>query len=181
VLSGSSNNMATLWDSVTGNLVRLLGADGSGFGVNDVAFDPGGNRAAIFGSAGRAATFDLGTGRLIQTFILGDNSQMAGTYVSGGAFVFAGNIKDAVLWSVVDGRPQARFGETWVRNAEVNRSGNLVLVGALDHGSLWDVHGNLIRTFQHGAEITRAHFTLDNSRVVTAGRDGTVAVWDAVL
>jgi WD40 repeat protein len=182
VLSGSSNDTAALWDSLTGNLVRVLGADGSGFGVNDVAFDPGGNRAAIFGSnTGQAATFDLGTGRLIGSFRLGDTSQVAGTYAGGGTLLFTGNIGDAVLWSIANGTARARYAETWVRNAEVSRSGEVVLVGALDHGSLCDVQGNLMRTFKHGAEIARARFSPDNSRVVTAGRDGTVGVWDAVL
>jgi WD40 repeat protein len=56
-----------------------------------------------------------------------------------------------------------------------------VLIASRTGANLWDIHANLLRAFNHGGGISRAHFSPDNSKVVTAGGDGTVAVWDAQI
>src|SRR5260370_5169871 len=100
--------------------------------------------------AGQAATFDLGTGRLVQKFPLNGSGQVAGAYGSDGALLFAGSISEARLWSADTGQPLAQFPETWVRNAEFRASGDRVLVAASTAANLWDIHADLVRTFNHG-------------------------------
>ena len=85
-------------------------------------------------------------------------------------------------WDLRGGQEVRRFGHRLdVNGIAVSRLGDLLLAGSDDHNAyLWNVTtGEEVRRFTgHTGFVRRGIFSADDTRVVTAGDDSTVRLWD---
>ncbi|NIM13997.1 MAG: hypothetical protein GTO45_18280, partial [Candidatus Aminicenantes bacterium] len=66
-----------------------------------------------------------------------------------------------------------------VNSAVFSPSGHRILTASSDNtAKLWDLQGNCLATFRHGAEVYSARFSPDGTKILTASRDKTAKMWD---
>ena len=88
------------------------------------------------------------------------------------------------LWTLPDGKPIRTIDvlEREVFGADVSPTGTLFASGTSGGlAKIWAPDGTLVRTLNHGGpRVLAVAFTLDESRLVTAGDDAAIRVWNPV-
>lgn len=183
VVSGSSDSTLRLWDTATGESLRII--TGAELGAFCVAVSPDGNRAAAGCKDGVLREFDLSDGTLLRElkghlgFVRAvayspDGSQLVSSADDGSVRVWAADQEDAV--TVMRGHLGG------VLAVAVSADGQKVLSGGRDGTvRLWDTRSG-IELAQMAASrgwVQTVAFT-DNRgwRVVAGGRDGRVIFMD---
>ncbi len=190
-----------IWEVATGRKVGSLKAEGPAFGI---AFSPD-DRLVLLAHGQRLRVCEATTGNVVfepksqDKIYCGafspDGSRLAtgglkSVYVSGG---------EVVVWDVATWKPVRRFSGLFNGATSVawNHDGSQIAACAgvpLDDGStrrqqdphevlVWDVTSGQerLRLAGHAAEVNAVLFTPDGNRLITAGADRAIKVWDAKL
>jgi WD40 repeat protein/peroxiredoxin len=172
--------IARVWDSRTGALVcklQLRDYNDQSLLIN-ATFSPDGTRILVVQST-MARVWDANTGAMIHR--LGHNVGVSnGTFSADGARIVTVGGNTVRVWD-------ARTGDL-VLSREGNAprfspDGSQILFVSRNTAKVWDSRsGAESFTFiGHDAGLKSAEFSRDGTRVVTAGQDGTIRVWDARL
>jgi WD40 repeat protein len=150
VVSGSSARMIRLWDRETGKEIRNFIAPAET--IYDLALSPDGKLVLSGWGDGNVRLFDVMSGRLVQTL----------QACPGGR-----------AWTVAFTQhgKQAVTGGGYSQKRGTEASGPLLL---------WDVaSGQLVRRFEgHTNDVRRVAVSPDGTRLLSAGYDGKVRLWE---
>jgi WD40 repeat protein len=187
-LSGSGDRTMRLWDVATGKEIKRF--EGHGALVNSVAFSADGNRVMSGCGDGNLRVWDLKTGRHVYTLV------GHGTYVTSvafspdGRYLLSGSGDWTMrLWDAKSGRELLRMPHADVVNgvafssdgkhllsgsgSEIRQANGQTTYTRQGEAALWDARtGKQIRRFTgHTGQVQTVCFTLDGTRVLTAGWD----------
>jgi WD40 repeat protein len=180
----------TVWDVATGTLVNRMNI-GQAW-VDGVVLAPDGRAAFTAEPRGsyRLRRWDVGTGRVVQTYTAPDDDAVQGLTVSSGGRRLAAAYQSyrVMVWDAVSGR------ECW----RIDNRGDQEFPGAFSPDGMWltteaydstgrhftinlrDARtGNLAATLRGlGSNPVRVAFSPDGRRVAASCTDGTALIWD---
>ncbi len=186
---GDAPNVASIWDSRTGALVRPLTLPHDFYLIYTAAFSPHGGTILTAGVGSDNVSWqlwDVRTGALLANFAASSGTDdTAAAFSPDGSRIVIANGGTAEIWSA---RPTVRMGviEPHLRPLQdaAFAPGGLTFVTASSDGTarIWNTRtGALVTTFEEpgGAAVYTAAFDSDGSRIVTASNDGTARLWNA--
>jgi len=183
--SGYKYGVARLWDSRTGEEIRVL--DGHSSWVSGVAFSPDGNMA-ITGSGDRTVKlWDLTSGEEMRTFTGHQHWVSSVTFSPDGLYILTSGEnwdKSTRLWERSSGKlirifTGHRFG---IVSAKFSPDGKRILTGSRDHtAKIWDTETGkeLISLNHHSEGIYDVAFSPDGRLIITGSLDQTAIIWPA--
>lgn len=181
-LSGGHDRTLRLWDTETGNLVRVM--EGHGDRVTSVDLCPDGKWAVSSGGDGSVIFWNTGPDRKpkVMGAHRGAANAVALTYDHAFA-VSAGSDGTVRLWDTRTGREirSLRGHQGAALGVALSRDGRLALSCGEDRTArLWNIAtGKPVRVFSgHEDGVTSGAFNQDASKVITASRDTTLLLWD---
>jgi hypothetical protein len=183
IVTASDDRTARIWD-LQGNLLQTL--SGHTAGVKMAVFDAQGGRVLTAGYEGKAIVWDAATGAKIESMQAkaDDSLNCADFAPDGETLVSAGLDGMANVWKTADPtKPALTFTEHHQRinSAMFSHKSGLVLTSSDDGtAKVWNARtGALVASLEgHKGPVLWAAFNGDDSRVATAGRDGTVCIWN---
>jgi WD40 repeat protein len=177
----------SIWDPVTGRMMKL---EGSEEGIDAAFSDDGKLATAPLGLT--ALIWDVTTGREMKRLPHRHSVTSAAFDHEGKRVVTASDDGLVHIWDVATGRELTAFWEKTTSAVFSSDGSRLVTVSADDTARIWDaVTGSELahleghqRPVQESRDplptgIKSAAFNRDGSRVVTAGWDESVRLWDA--
>ena len=181
---GAPGDKVKVIDQDSGKDVYLLsGHDGP---VNAVAFDRGGRLIASASDDGSVRLWDRTTGKPVRT-LKGHSGKVHSVVFSpdGRLVASAGSDGTVRLWETSSGKELRSITRGGVQDLSFAADGRQLAVACneLDQGSvtLWDTDGTRTRQlkgFRSYVYAVAFHPT-DSRRLASAGKDGTVKIWDA--
>lgn len=191
IATGAEDGTARVFDLETGTFVTLSGHDDR---VGHVAFDPSGTRVVTSSYDRTAAVWDARTGKQVFRTPAHDGRVMMSTFsVDGGlvATVTDVGLEDPAppsvrLWDAATGTLAGRFDghDERIVDMAFGPEGDVLVTASSDSTHVWldplQAQGVRLATLgAQGDEILSVGFlTGRGTPVVTAGRDGSVRVWD---
>lgn len=185
VLTASDDTTARLWNSTSGNVVATL--EGHTAKVRIGRFSPDGARVLTVGDDNTARLWDASLSNAIPT-LKGHSApiRMARFSPEGSRIVTASDDKTARLWdaSSVDYTHVATLtGHTGPVSSVVfsgEGAGRMITLAEDDPTlRLWDSQtGALLHAPRHAGPVLAATFSRDGARMVSAGADDTLRVWE---
>jgi WD40 repeat protein len=167
-----------------GNKATALAQTGQVFGV---AWDREGRRLAIAGRSGGVDVVDTMTGETSLEIREPDAYRVRAAHFSRGGRVLAtvGWVDDGIVWiRMFDARTGALQEKhpveaTGVEAAAFSHDDRYVAINSFERTVLvWDRHSG-VRTFgKHAGQVGGVDISPDSSRLITAGTDGVVKLWD---
>ena len=180
---GAPENKVKVIDQDSGKDVLLSGHEGP---VNAVAFDRGGRLIASASDDGSVRLWDLSTGKAVHT--LKGHSKKAHTVAfspDGRLVASAGADNTVKLWDTSSGQELRSIERSEVQDLSFAPDGRRLAVACneLDQGSvtLWDTDETRTRPLKgfRSYVYAVAFHPKDSRRLASAGKDGTVKIWDA--
>jgi hypothetical protein len=183
IVTASDDGTACVWDLRGTRLVSLIGHTA---GVKMAVFNPDGTRVLTAGYEGQARVWELAKGTAIETVQddPDDSLNCADFSPDGRTFVSAGLESRAIVWPATGGgKPVEVFAEHHQRinSAMYSHRGSTILTSSDDGtAKIWNARtGALVASLEgHKGPVLWAAFNGDDTRVATAGKDGTVCLWN---
>jgi WD40 repeat protein/serine/threonine protein kinase len=198
ILAGGANDVALVWDAVSGRLLYRLA--GHSDWVLDVGISPDGTIGFTLGRDRQIILWDLQTGQEVRRFgpdlVLGPEA-LSAAFSPSGRYILSNNgglpnnqrgeEANLILWDVATGEPVRTFrGHTgWVSGVAISPDGRLALSGAfMGEMILWDMEtAAVIRRFSENSDDWRkapsdVAFAPDGRTAYAKGMDGVLVVWD---
>jgi WD40 repeat protein len=173
-------NSAWLWDVTSGQFLRSF--EGHTAKVDSVAFSPDG-LSVLTGSLDRTARlWDVGTGKLKQTFEE-DNSVPSATYSPDGHSMIINSYGTLTLRNAIAGSKIQTFNghASTLEHAALSADGRFVLAGGLGN-TVWlrnVMTGKLIRSFNgHTKTVESIALSPDGHLLATGSSDNTARLWN---
>lgn len=182
VLTGSYENTARLWDTLTGR--ELFRLEGHGERVTSVAFSPDGTLLLTGSWDKTARLWDTETGRELRRLEGHGRPVNSVAFSPDGATVLTGaRDKTARLWDAATGREVSRLlgHRSPVTSVTFSPDGATLLTGSEDCTAiLWDAKlGSELQCLEgHWGSVTSVAFSLNGDKVLTGSDDRTARIWD---
>ena len=175
-----------VWGTVRGRLSRLATADHGAF-ARALAFHPDGRRVVTGGDDGSVRVWRIGPGKLRATrqFKVAERVHAVEFDPTGRHIAASGfdpSAPSVQIWRLADGKRVARLpAPAPVTDLSFSPGGGIVVTAGID-GVLRLLRigdGTELNTFEgHGQTVFSVDFDRDGKRLASAGRDGTVRVWN---
>lgn len=186
---GGLNGTVTVWDTVTGRLLRTFERRRSTFEwqrseVASVAFDPAGRILASGSTNGAVNIWDTTNGELLHSFPGEGGSVGSVTFHTTERILASGADDGSVnLWDTTDGKLLRTFRgpRSEVVNVVFDPTGHILARGSTDGTViLWDTrNGALPRLFEkHRNPISSVGFEPTGHMLAIGSLDNTVKLWD---
>jgi WD40 repeat protein len=176
VVTVSTDRLALLWNSVTGELLRRLQCVNAGHHFTCVASEPNGQWAVLGDSGGGLTKWDIRTGAARTIAGSHSDSVVAVAAAGDGAVVSGSAAGTACVW---DDSGEVRCSTDVsgaVRALALSGDATLVVIAA-EVLTIWDVASGVRTTIEDaGTRITAIAMTADD-RVVCGTADGPAQVW----
>lgn len=183
MVTGSSDNIASIWDVETGE--ELVTLKGHGDQVLYSEFSPDGTRIVTASEDGTVRVWDAQNGNAIQIIQAHDGVVQSAVFSPDGRLIVsASRDKTGVIWDANRGKKFYTLkGHTDpLLFAGFNRDGTRIVTASEDDtAGLWSaVNGRKILTLEgHKGNVNHAAFSPDGTKIVTSSEDRTARVWDA--
>jgi WD40 repeat protein len=187
VLTATQNGLATLWQA--GKRVKDFKSNDSE--LFSAAFSPKGEKI-VTASDNHARIWDIESGKLLAALDGHTGACRTAAFSSDGRWVLTAGDTTVRVWDSTTGA-SIRMHDVHARvlAAEVDPQGHHVLIVAQrkPFAYLWDLETDKVLELSgaaagspedgaHTEQVTRAVFTADGRRIVTASKDASVRVWD---
>jgi WD40 repeat protein len=163
-----------LWDIAAGRRVRTIAI--TGFQASRVIFTPDGGRIMAVGQNGAGVkSFDVGTGRELQSLPISVAGGVAG-FSNDGKWLAAGSGNSVEIWDLAAGREiQTLAGQLTADDLAFTPDGKLLITGGAALG-IWEMaSGKLLRTVEGGAQSIALSA---DGRWLAANPKGNLEIWD---
>jgi WD40 repeat protein len=186
IVTASADHTLILWDTTTGEVIRQLGADGTGHQswVRGVAVSPGGNALLSCSDDQTLILWDGSTGAMIRRFVGHTDIVSDVAFTPDGRQALSGSWdKTLILWDVQTGEPLRTFvGHTDpVTSVAISPDGRTALSASIDTTLiLWNLStGEMIRRFEgHADPVMSVAFSPDGTQAISGSRDRYMLLWD---
>jgi WD40 repeat protein/nucleoside phosphorylase len=180
--SGSGDVTLRLWDTASGECVRVLrGHEG---GVSACAFSPDGRSLASATFNGTLRVWDTASGECVRELRGHESGVIACAFSPDGHSLASGAVDGTLrLWDVASGEcvRELRGHKGWVRACAFSPDGRSLASGARDGTlRLWDVaSGECVRELRgHKGGVRACAFSPDGHSLASGAVDGTLRLWD---
>ena len=177
IVTVSDDNTARVWETSSGNQIAVL--QGHGDLVNMAAFNGNGSRVVTASNDRTARLWDAATGRQIAILDGHIDAVNTATFSPDGTRIVTASSDNTVrLW---DASPEAqRIVLAYPSDTETPGPARDPAAGATV--ATWDSASSKNVASIQGADhaISSASFSPDRSRIVTASKDKTARIWDAM-
>jgi WD40 repeat protein len=185
ILSTGEDKTLRLWDAASGTELNAL--RGHTAGVAAAGFSPDGKTIVSAGEDKTLRLWDAASGKALKVLTGHTDALTAAEFSRDGLTVLTASLdKTARLWDVASGQerlPGRLVHAAAVSSAVFSPDGKSLLTTSDAGAYLWRVSdGRRLQAFDgpmgHSYTVTRARFSADGRRVVTASLDRTAIVWD---
>ncbi len=184
IVSGSWDNMAKIWDAVTGTKPTTLIFSYTG-GISSVAFSPDGKRIALgaFGDS-KIKLLDAVTTEELMTISGQSISCSFVSFSPDNKFIVSVGDNDIIkIWDSSTGAElmTLRGHEGRVNSVAFSLDGKRIASGSADNTiKVWDIAtGENMLTFRgHERSVNSVAFNPDGKQIVSGSGDNTIKVWD---
>ncbi|MFN8373390.1 MAG: TIR domain-containing protein [Anaerolineae bacterium] len=181
-LSAGADSVIIYWDLTTGEEVWRINNLNSP--VRSIAFNPDGQSAAFGNAQGNVSLRSMYNGSVQRTLSGGAGTVLSLAYSADGTQLLCGTLRNAmILWDVASGTEIHRFeGHTSsVNSVALSHDGQYALSGSNDSSIiLWNLNTAAIierLTDEVQEQINSVAFDPTTSRILSADKNGVVAVW----
>ena len=178
IVTASADKTARIWDSHTGSLIAIF--RGSAAPIYSAAFNPDSTKVATASADGTVRLWLTGD---VQSNVLASRCTPCTTVAfsrDSQRLITGGSSGYFQIWNTHTGElVRTMHQDASINVALLNPSGRVAITAGDDGAArLWDVNdGALIAVIRgHNDSIVQAELTPDDTRLVTAGRDGSVRV-----
>ncbi len=184
VLASAGGNLVRLWDVGTGAQTFALEHP---FEVDDVRFDPGGQRLLVRDRVANAWLWDVRQGRIIERYASGDEIFRDAVFSPDGALLATCAGRKARLWNATTGAMVAAFeldaahpADAYIYQLELSRDGRwLVIETSVPPLHIVDVGaGRIASTLDGVGRIDGTMFSPDSRLLATQSGDGAARLYE---
>ncbi|MCP4700785.1 MAG: hypothetical protein GY862_28615 [Gammaproteobacteria bacterium] len=186
IASGGTDNDITLWDTVSGEVLRTFSGHSERiFETSSLAFGPGGRRLASASYDDTARIWDVESGETLHVLKWHNGEVNSVAFSPNGEFLATGGMdKRIVLWETASGRPVRllRGHQNLVFTLRFSADGDRLFSVSNDRTlRVWDIDSGATLRVLQGHEAGVTDIALHAGQMFSAAKDGTVRRWDMAL
>jgi WD40 repeat protein len=176
VAAGLNDGTARVWKSAGGKELRAFGGHTSN--VLTVAFS-GDGKLLVTADQDRVQLFQVGTGKLLQSFPMGYSGHVA--FTADEKAIAISTVKGVIFWDVKTGKEQRRFDRIAPHTMAVEEKGTRFAASESHRVIVWDLASGaeLQRLDRHASGLRSVAWVPGAASFVTGSWDETVRIWDA--
>lgn len=186
ILASCNSEQLILWDTATGEQLKKW--KGSFYGVNEIAFSPGGETLATTDINGSITIWDAASGTEIKRFAAHETSLSVAFSPDGKVLASSGQDKEAPIkiwevgtWNLINSLKghQTTQGILRVWSVEFSPDGKTVATSSFDNTvRLWDwKSGENLQTFTGHSDLDRSIAFSPDGKILATSGEGQIKLW----
>jgi WD40 repeat protein len=182
--TGSIDNTAKIWDSVSRELLHIL--KGYQEDVSALSWSPDGSQIAVASLDSSVDLWDAISGEKLSTFVGLSDQVRDVAWSPAGDYIATDSLDGTIrIWDAVSGKQlydvfQNNLEEGLLSNSiDWSPGGDRVLIMGVDHNQIWDLTELPPILSGHSSGLNKAQWSPDGMLIATGSLDGTTRIWDA--